>query len=48
MTIDEANNNLKIIEELAWEMENDEALKNTDPRYAILAHWIDTDIENVS
>jgi hypothetical protein len=44
----QADKILKKIEELAARIESDKQLESIDPRYAITAKWIDTDITNVS
>lgn len=46
MTPAQADQKLAQIEQLAREIETDEELKKIDPRYAITAMWIETDIEN--
>ena len=48
MTIDEADEILSKINDLALEIEEDKELQRVDPRYAILAKWIETDIDAVS
>ena len=48
MTIEEAEEILQQIAYLANEIEEDEDLMQLDPRYAILAKWIDTDVGSVS
>ena len=48
MTIDEADEILSKINDLALEIEEDKELQRVDPRYAILAKWIETDIDSVS
>ncbi len=48
MSIEEAEEKCKIIDQLALEIENDAQLKRLEPRYNIMAKWIDTDIESCS
>jgi len=48
MDISEAEQIREEIESLALKLESDQELKELDPRYAIMASWIDTDLENVS
>lgn len=48
MLIEEAEEILQQISDLANEIEEDEELMQLDPRYAILAKWIDTDVGSVS
>lgn len=47
MTIEEAEELLQQIADLANEVEEDEELMQLDQRYAILAKWIDTDVGSV-
>ncbi len=47
MMPEQADEKLREIERLAREIEEDEELQGIDPRYAVTAKWIDTDIENV-
>lgn len=46
MTTQEADRMLERISDMAWDIEHDEELRELDPRYAITAKWIDTDIDN--
>ncbi len=48
MTTDDADELLQQIADLALRIEEDDELARADPRYAILAKWIDTDIDTVS
>ena len=47
MTIGEAEEILQQIADLASEIEEDKELMQLDPRYTILAKWIDTDVGTV-
>ena len=47
MTIEEAEELLQQIADLANEVEEDEELMQLDQRYAILAKWTDTDVGSV-
>lgn len=47
MTRAEAEEKIALIDALALELETDQELKAIDPRYAIMAQWIDTDLEIV-
>jgi len=46
MTTDEADALLDQIADIAARIELDDELRRADPRYAITAGWIDTDIEH--
>lgn len=48
MTIEEADEILSKINDLALEIEEDKDLQRVDPRYAIVAKWIDTDVDSVT
>ena len=48
MTIEEADEILSKIADLALEIEEDTELQRVDPRYAIVAKCIDTDVDSVS
>jgi len=47
MTTEEADEMLAKIADMAQAIEDDEELKQADPRYAIVAKWIDVDLNNV-
>ena len=47
MTTDEADDILETIARHAYELEYDTELYKLDPRYSIVASWIDTDIDVV-
>lgn len=44
MNIQEAEEKCALIEQLAHEIENDDELKELEPRYRIMAEWINSDI----
>ena len=48
MTAEQADEILGEIEELAFQIERDDELAKEDPRYRIIAKWIDLDIDNAS
>lgn len=48
MTTQEADDLLAQIADMALLIEEDEDLKRVDPRYAIIAQWIDTNVDTVS
>jgi predicted house-cleaning noncanonical NTP pyrophosphatase (MazG superfamily) len=48
MTTEEADELLAKIEDMAREIEEDKELEELDPRYGIVAMWIDTDINSVN
>lgn len=45
MNIEEAQEKCRVIEKLAQEIEFDKELEELEPRYRIMAKWIDTDLE---
>ena len=48
MTTDEADELLSKIADMALIIEEDAELERIDPRYAIIAKWIETDLDTVS
>lgn len=48
MTTDEADELLAEIADMAIRIEEDEELRRADPRYAVLAKWIETNLDTVS
>lgn len=47
MQLAEAEEKRARIDALARELEADEELKALEPRYAVMAQWLDTDLDNV-
>jgi hypothetical protein len=47
MQLAEAEEKRARIDALARELETDEELKALEPRYAVMAYWLDTDLDNV-
>lgn len=48
MTTDEADELLSQIADMALQIEEDAELERADPRYSILAKWIETNLDTVS
>lgn len=47
MTIDEADSIIEQIDRLAEQIENDKELEALDPRYKIMASWLETSVDDV-